>query len=150
MFLRRTYFFYSVFCTLAVMLTGCSNSSGRFGVTGDVTLAGQPLKSGIITFVPLDGQDTYGGATITNGTYDVPQAQGLKAGNYMVQLTSGDGKTPANEEEAAAPGITNIVSFDLIPEAYGINSTQKFEVKSSGSNKFDVAVPNVNTRKKKR
>jgi hypothetical protein len=119
-------------------------------VTGTVTLQGQPLKDGAILFVPLDKQGTQNGAPIVNGTYQVPRRSGLKPGKYLVQITSGDGKTPANDEAAAPGGSTNIVSFDVIPEEWNTRSKQQIEVQSKGANKFDFSIPNANTPKKKR
>src|SRR5262249_36311825 len=110
-------------------------------------------------FAPLDGQDTQSGAGIVKGQYKVPRQNGLKPGKYLVRLTAGDGQTPANPEirlptnndEAAGPGgFRNIVSLDLIPEDWNTNSKHQVEVKSSGVNKFDFDIPNVNTPKKRR
>jgi hypothetical protein len=117
-------------------------------VSGAVTLQGKPLEKGVIRFAPLDKQDTESGAPIANGAYKIPRKSGLKPGKYLVQITSGDGKTP-NDEEAGNPGgSTNIVSLDLIPEDWNTRSTQQVEVKSSGGNKLDFAIPNINKRKR--
>ncbi|HZY86942.1 MAG TPA: hypothetical protein VFE78_19060 [Gemmataceae bacterium] len=136
---------------LAAALAGCSDRyGGRLAVRGEVTLKGEPLKEGSITFVPLDGQDTQSGAPVVNGAYTVPRANGLKPGKYLVQLTSGDGKTPHDEEAAAPGGSTNIVSLDLIPEEWNIRSTQKVEVTKDGDNKFNFNVPRANAPRKRR
>jgi hypothetical protein len=119
-------------------------------VSGAVKLEGQPLTDGSITFIPLDGQDTQSGAGIENGTYKVPRDRGLKPGKYLVQLTSGDGKTPDREEDIAGPSSTNIVSVDRIPPEWNTESKKQVEVKSSGSNQFDFEIPNINPRLKKR
>jgi hypothetical protein len=107
---------------------GCSDPyQGRLGLKGTVIVEQKPLEYGTIMFEPLDGQDTSSGADIANGSYEVPRSAGLKPGKYLVRITAGDGKTPAveNEEEAAGPGgNTNIVSFDIIPEEWNINSRE--------------------------
>jgi hypothetical protein len=135
---------------VAVVLPGCSDPyGGRMEVSGNVTLQGERLKEGSIIFVPLDKQDTQGGTQILSGEYKIPPQNGLKPGKYLVRLTSGDGKTPANEEIAGPGGSANIVSVDLIPEEWNTRSKQEVEVKANNVNKFDFKIPNKNTRKKK-
>jgi hypothetical protein len=148
---RRILIHSPVLLTVTVLLAGCFDSyGGRMAVSGAVKLEGQPLHDGSITFVPLDGQDTQGGAGILNGEYSIDRQHGLKPGKYLVRLTSGDGKTPVKEEEIAGPGSTNIVSVDRIPPEWNTASTQQVEVKASGSNKFDFDIPHINPRLKKR
>src|SRR5712692_7793236 len=94
---RRCWPAHLLVCALAV--PACSSSyKGRMEVSGTVTLEGSPLKQGMVRFVPLDKQDTESGSPITDGEYKVPQDKGLKPGKYLVQISSGDGKTLANEE----------------------------------------------------
>jgi hypothetical protein len=127
-----------------VVLIGCSDPyAGRMEITGSVTLEKQPLNDGAITFIPLEEQGSQTGGPITNGSYTIPRKHGLKPGKYLVQITSGDGKTPATgEEEAGAPGgSTNIVSVDRIPPEYNTQSKQEVVVKSRGTNKFDFDIP---------
>jgi hypothetical protein len=126
---------------ILLLFLGCENYGGRQAVSGQITLEAQPLKQGIIMFTPLDGQGTPSGAPITDGNYSVPRQNGLKPGKYLVKITAGDGKTPNTEEEIAGPGSTNIVSVDLVPEDWNTKSKQEIEVKSSGPNKFDFAIP---------
>jgi hypothetical protein len=111
-------------------------------VSGTVTLEKQPLKDGSITFIPLDEQGTQTGCGIADGTYSIPRKNGLKPGKYLVQITAGDGKTPASDEEAAAPGgSTNIVSVDRIPPEWNTQSKKEVEVKANAKNKFDFDIP---------
>jgi hypothetical protein len=146
--IRRPSVFFIAFVA-AVVAAGCSDSyGGRMEVSGTVKLQGQLLQDGLITLVPLEGQDTQSGSLIKKGAYKIPRQTGLKPGKYLVQITSGDGKTPANED-IAAPGITNIVSMDRIPEDWNSQSKHRVEVKSTGANKFDFDIPNVNTPRKR-
>jgi hypothetical protein len=140
---------YAMVFLAALLPAGCSDPyAGRMEVSGAVKLKGEPLKDGSITFVPLDGQGTQSGAPIENGVYKVPRKSGLKPGKYLVQITSGDGKTPAAGDEAAAPGgSTNIVSLDRIPEDWNVRSKQQVEVRAKGPNTFNFDIPNVNTKR---
>ncbi len=132
------------------VLAGCSDPyGGRMEVSGAVTLQGQPLKEGSILFAPLENQDTPGGAQVIQGEYKIPPQSGLRPGKYLVRLTAGDGRTPANEEIAAPGGPANIVSVDLIPEDWNTRSKHEIEVKAKSVNKFNFDIPKMNTRKKK-
>jgi hypothetical protein len=141
-------------CLVAAALAGCSDPyAGRMQVSGAVKLEGQPLDRGSIQFVALEEQsDTQrAGATIKDGAFTIPRKDGLKPGKYMVRITSGDGKTIDNPEEAAGPGgSSNIVSVDRIPEDWNVNSKQQVEVKANETNHFDFPIPNLNPRLKQK
>jgi hypothetical protein len=134
----------------AVLIAGCSDgTSGRMEVTGAVKLVGQPIQDGTIVFKPLENQDTQGGAQIVKGEYKVPRQQGLKPGKYVVQISSGDGKTPVNLEPDAAPGpSSNITSVDRVPEDWNVRSAHEVTVKANEANRFDFEIPNYNPRYK--
>jgi hypothetical protein len=135
-----------------VLVAGCSGSSGgRMEVTGEVKLVGQPIQDGTIVFKPLENQDTQGGAQIVKGAYKVPRQQGLKPGKYVVQISSGDAKTPVNLPEDAAPGpSSNITSVDMVPEDWNIRSKHEVTVKANESNRFDFEVPEYSKEYSKR
>ena len=139
-----------------ILISGCSDPyAGRYGVSGKVTLEGQPLtiRSAHISFEPLGGQSTATGASIENGTYTIERKDGLVPGRYIVRITAGDGVTPANEEfEGGAPGgSTNILSRDLIPPEWNVNSKQEITIKADTENVFDFVIPKaVDTKAKKK
>lgn len=147
----RTALFTLVVAVFVAVVPGCGDSyGGRVTVTGKVTVKGEPLKEASISFEPLDGQGTRGGAGVTAGAYSIPRDAGLKPGKYLVRLTAGDGKTPAGnpEVEAGGPGgNTNIVSIDLIPPDYGVSSKQTVTVTAEGPNAFDFDLPALVTPK---
>ncbi len=135
---------------LAAALTavlGCSGSpDDRQEVSGKVTLKGQPIKDGaLIDFSPLENQSTGVNAVITGGVYRIPRQSGLKPGKYLVRVSAGDGKTAINPLNPDAPpgpsGGTNIISKDLVPKDWNVNSKQQVAVTSGGPNTFDFAIP---------
>lgn len=136
----------------ALFIVGCGDDyAGREAVSGTVTLKGEPLKQGSIQFQPADGQDTIGGCGIVDGKFSIARRDGLKPGKYVVRITSGDGVTLANEDDAGGPGgSTNIVSFDRIPDDWNTASKQQIEVKAGDKNEFPFAIPNAREPKKKR
>lgn len=133
-----------------LLLVGCSDShGGRVAVFGSVKLKGQPIQDGaVVMFEPLDKQDTAGNATVASGEYAIPKAAGLKPGKYLVRVTLGDGKTPVTPlDPDAGPGPTgpgggtNIISKDLVPKDWNVNSKKEVTVSKDGPNKFDFDIP---------
>ena len=129
-----------------VLIAGCSDSyDGRMEVSGKIKLKGEPIKDGaIIMFEPLDNQDTGGNDTVKGGSYSIPRSAGLKPGRYLVRITAGDGKTPTNPlnpDEPPGPGGTNIISKDLVPADWNVNSKKEVTVTQDGPNRFDFDIP---------
>lgn len=130
----------------ATLVTGCSDSyDGRMEVTGKVNLKGQPIQDGaIVMFEPLENQDTGGNVTTAGGAYTIPRAAGLKPGRYLVRVTAGDGKTatnPVNPDDPPGPGGTNIISKELVPADWNVNSKKEITVTRDGPNTFDFDIP---------
>lgn len=128
-----------------VVLVGCSTApNGRVEVSGTVKLKNESLKTGIVMFEPLDGQDTAGNASLMDGEFTIPREHGLKPGKYLVRVTAGDGTTPVNPiDPEAGPGPTggtNIVSKDLVPANWNVNSKQEVTVSKEGPNRFDFDI----------
>jgi hypothetical protein len=126
-------------------LVGCSDEhAGREAVSGTVKLKGQPIPDGaIVMFEPLENQDTAGNATVIGGEYSVPRATGLKPGKYLVRITAGDGKTavnPTDPDSPPGPGGTNIISRDLVPAKWNVNSKEEVTVTKDGPNEFDFDI----------
>jgi hypothetical protein len=126
---------------LVLLLCGCDSGPKRYAVTGSVTLKGQPLDSGVITFVPDGGSGQPGSAVITNGKYSISGEHGLLLGKYKVALSAPDGKTP-DLEPGALPGPSgNFASKDRIPDEFNAKSKLEFEVKATAENVFNCTVP---------
>ncbi len=66
---------------------GCGGGGDRVEVGGAVTLDGQPLESGAISFVPLAGtQGPSAGAEIKQGRYAIDAEGGPVPGKYRVDI----------------------------------------------------------------
>jgi len=123
---------------LALSALGCGNSSGRYPVSGDVTLKGQPLASGAIVFEGADG--SRGGTTITDGKYSLPAAQGLLPGAYTVRVSA-----VQSPEVTGPPGPEAVAieraNKDVVPDEFNARSTLKLEVGPDKSDDFDITIP---------
>jgi hypothetical protein len=129
---------------MVLLLAGCAESTGgRVGVEGKVTLKGVPLDTGFVMFVPeaVGGAATQASTMIANGEYRIPAPQGLFPGKYRVALSSGDGKTPASDPNAAPGPTGNFASKERIPAKYNTETTLSVEVKAGANNSFDFQVP---------
>jgi hypothetical protein len=65
--LRRLVVAVPVLCS--AWLAGCAPEATTGTVTGEVTLDGQPLKQGLIRFVPVDGKTPTADAAVTDGKF---------------------------------------------------------------------------------
>ena len=122
-------------CAAAVtgFLPGCSSEPKRLKVSGTVKYKGTPLASGSITFTPDGAGGSMGGATIKDGTFEMPAVSGLLAGKYKVSVSQPDPKGAAKEGDA--PGASRDAK-ELIPEQYNTKTELTAEVKSIGPNEF--------------
>lgn len=104
-----------------------------------MTLDKTPLRSGSISFDPADPGKPNAvsvGATISDGSYSIAQAEGLTPGTYRVSINSSGGGSAVSPTEA--PGAPpKIRPKDLVPEKYNAKSTLKAEVKEGESAQFD-------------
>ena len=65
-------------------------------------MKGQPIKEGLITFIPLEGTNgPKGGANIDDGKYAIPRRGALVPGKYRVEIR-------AFEQTGKEPGKTTL------------------------------------------
>lgn len=112
---------------VAFTLTGCgSDGTGRVGVSGKVTLRGNPVMSGRVNFIPEgDTKGPASGGEIVDGTFVISQNRGPLPGEYLVRVqvtptesagSSADGKPkkstrPPTKEEVLS-GTREVVADD--------------------------------------
>jgi hypothetical protein len=131
----------TVVAALSVLTaSGCGGDGlPRQGVSGSVSVDGKPLKSGSITFVPTEPDTpTQGGATVVDGSYSIPSAQGLVPGKYKVVLSSGEGTAEKKVDSTNdMPGMPPVPAKEVIPSQYGAQSVLEAGVTAGGKNQFD-------------
>ena len=73
---------------VAFTLAGCgSDEIGRVEVSGEVTLGGNPVKSGRVNFIPKgDTKGPASGGEIVGGTFVITQSRGPLPGEYLVRV----------------------------------------------------------------
>jgi hypothetical protein len=118
-----------VFCAWS----GCSKDTGRAAVSGKVTFGGEPLKSGIVKFIPADGRTATADSMIKDGEYTAAVPPGEK----RVEITSPKvvGKRRMMPE---SPEI-DIVE-ELLPAKYNTKTELTYSV-TAGSQTKDFELP---------
>jgi len=133
----------SVSCAilLCALISGCGDrgykGDKRFPLTGKVTFDGVPVDNGIISFKSESGSEKEkpAGGVITNGTYSVPEGQGVIAGTYQVEIrwSRPTGKQFMDKNDTGA--MVDEVK-QVIPKKYNEVTELRAKV-GNGSTNFD-------------
>src|SRR5262245_37526651 len=112
------------FVFTAIGLWGCSSERPTGTVTGEVTLDGQPIKDGRISFEPIDGQGQTGGAAIVEGKF---KAEKVPVGKMKVAINGNKvvGKHKVYDTPES-PVVDQVV--ELVPYKYNFQSELTLEV----------------------
>ena len=121
-------------CSLGFLLVvmGCGGPANVGGVTGTVTLDGQPLPDANVLFSPVKEGSSAHGRTDSNGQYRlkyVGGASGAQQGENRVIISTFSAGNP--DGDPPVPAVP-----EKVPAQYNTNTTLKAEVKD-GSNTFD-------------
>jgi hypothetical protein len=120
---------------LAVCLVSGCGGNNRFRAYGKVTYQGAPVKSGIISFIPEDGQASAGGSPINEGMYDIPVPPGLPAGTYKVSISVPKvGKGAVKEMDGPGTGGD---TGESLPAKYNANTELRATIKPGASTEFN-------------
>lgn len=122
---------------VAFSVLGCGGGESieRGSVQGKVTVNGEPLEKGQISFVPFDTSiGPSSGAEIVNGEYEISEEKGPAPGRYQVQIKAfrGTGKMVwdgMGEENNPDKNMVEDMT-QYIPKEY--NATSKLEAEIAG------------------
>lgn len=129
-----------IFFSSLILSGGCGGGT-QASVAGKVTLDGQPVENGLITFVPMDkSKGQTAGASISNGNYKIDSTNLPSPGTYRVEIIAKiktGKKIPAGSP--SPPGTMIDETIDGIPLKYNKKSTliQEFKV---GTNTCDFVL----------
>jgi hypothetical protein len=132
---------------LLPVFIGCSNNNpqGRVSVRGEVTLDGQPLEQGNISFLSLSGSEpkVATGAPIKNGKFSLPAEHGLIPDQeYSVQFRSVE-EIPGTRKETGNPLDVTAETRDIIPPQYrGSKSKETVTATKKSPNVFQFNLTN--------
>ncbi len=120
---------------LGLIVGGCIGGDGlpRQPVAGSITLDGQRLPSGVITFYPalrvINGTTVVGAAMIRDGRFTIPRVEGLTPGKYRVSINASDqtkarGRGRFRDEDDRK----DRVSKELVPTQYNSKTGLEIEI----------------------
>jgi hypothetical protein len=130
-------------CAALGLAVGCAGSSDdlpREAVSGTVTLDGQLLPSGSISFMPSDSSGagvttTGGGGTITSGKFSIARETGLVPGSYNVAIYASEESAGRTKPQQVGGGSKPAErAKELIPAKYNTSTELKAEIKKGGGN----------------
>jgi hypothetical protein len=108
---------------------GCTHAS-KSAVSGAVTLDGQPLAKGQISFAPIDGKSSTAGASIVDGKYMAEVPPGEKSVRISAPKVTGKKKM---YETPDSPTVD--VVEELLPARYNARSELKMTVTGGAQEK---------------
>lgn len=122
-----------------VGLVGCGGDSNMGGVTGTVTLDGQPVSDATVNFTPKKAGSPSNGRTDSSGKYELSYSKskkGAEIGEHTVRVTTfrkanPDAETPITAVPEKIPARYNSKS-ELTKEVKSGNNTIDLELKSDG------------------
>ena len=119
---------------LLFCFSGCGGpDTGRLGMSGTVTLDGNPLSEGTIELYPLRGTGgPASGGDISNGRFAIAPAKGLFAGSFRVEIKAyrGTGKNRLNKYS----GEEFEVREQYLSKRYNQRSELTCEISTDGEN----------------
>lgn len=119
---------------LTIALPGCSANAGRSTVTGTVTLDGQPIKAGLIRFLPADGASATADAPITDGKFTAT----VPPGDKRIEITAP--KVLGKKKLYDTPDSPTVdIVEELLPAHYNVASTLTMNV-TAGKQSKDFAL----------
>ena len=125
---------------LLVCLPGCGGADGDpCWATGSVTLNDERIEQGTIVFEPLGQGGARGGATINDGTYQIPEDRGMWAGSFTVRIIGyrQTGETEAPFEALDGESTEDVDKVEeIVPRKYNSNSTLEVTL-TAGENQHD-------------
>ena len=127
-------------CILSLtLLLGCGSQDPRRGLSGTVTLDGEPLALGSISFRGLRGTSgPTAGGEIKEGQFIVPRDGGTFTGTFRVEISA----TRKTGKQVQDPLLGMMVDeFEqIIPKQYNLQSELSVEVTADGPNEYEFAL----------
>jgi hypothetical protein len=118
----------------AVALAGCARETSHGTLSGTVTLDGAPLASGLIRFIPADGQTPSADATISEGKFTAKVPVGEKRISISAPKVVGQRKLYETPDSPTADVVD-----ELLPARYNARSELTLTVTAGAQQKnFDL------------
>ena len=118
-------------------LFGCGKgTSGRYEVSGQVTLEGAPLETGLVRFVPVGGTKSPSvGGEIKQGAFEISADDGPFAGDYRVEITASRGTGVTRYDKVL--DINYEEQEQYLPARYNSSTELTAQVTAEETNEFN-------------
>jgi hypothetical protein len=105
-----------------------------YPLSGQVRVAGRPLRSGTVRFVSMAvDRPAFAGAFVSNGEYTIPTESGLSAGAYQVQISGIGLEEQDRVNREYRKGLRPHANIDEpLPRRYNYESRIQVEVAPNG------------------
>jgi hypothetical protein len=123
------------------LLAGCGpeNPLGRKALSGNVTLDGGPLEQGNIEFHPISPGGVQSGGQIIDGSYSIPEDEGVTPGKYRVAIIDFVPTPPTPEGHMPGDPLPPTPP-PKVPADWNSNSQHTVEIKPDGPFDFDFEI----------
>ena len=125
---QRTIGMKHVLIFFSLLAVGCSSDTRHGVVSGSVTLDGQPIKTGIIRFVPADGQTATADAVIADGKFSADVPPGEKRVEISAPKVVGKRRMMPESPEIE-------ITEELLPARYNVKTELTLAVTAGGQSK---------------
>ena len=115
----------------SLMLGGCSDELPTGTVAGRVTLDGQPVKDGLVKFVPVAGDLPTADARIVDGVYEAV----VPVGKFKVQISASRKVGQIKMYDTPDSPVVDKME-EIIPPRYNVSSDMTIDV-ARGKNSKD-------------
>lgn len=113
-----------------LLVAGCSGGNPLGTVTGQVKLDGQPLRTGLIRFVPVGGMGQTADTGITEGKYTAL----VPVGEVVVEITAPRVVGKQKMYDTADSPVVQTVT-ELLPARYNVRSELRLTVQKGSQEK---------------
>ena len=118
-----------------VLVVGCNGNDGRQALEGTVTLDGEPLAEGNVSFRPMPGtKSPTAGGRIVDGKFSILPEKGLSAGTFRVEITASRKTGRKVMDPVLRTEVDETEQF--IPERYNRQSELTRPIITDGPNQF--------------
>jgi hypothetical protein len=112
------------YALLALLAAGCSGGGSTGTVNGTVTLDGQPLKEGVVKFIPADVKVHPVSAAVKDGRFTITAPLGENRVEFSVSKVVGKIKMYDTPD---SPTVDQ--TKEMLPDKFNVRSTLKSTVK---------------------
>ena len=135
----RSFTFPSLLLTAILLAAGCGDGrDARYPTGGTVTVDGEPLKFGSVTFMPIQGTTKArpgGGSLSSDGTYQISSFtpnDGLLKGKYKVSITGTEPMGETGQRWHAPQKYSSLENSGLTAEITEENKELNFDLSWKG------------------